>query len=128
MQPDEVDELPPSLLRQIVILEANASPNLRIIRGLWQEERITDYIRASGLLPEAEIDVLWAAWSGHDRPGNDLALLADDVLNRESGYNPLAGAALTFLIQEQQRRLPGAVTMQKGTITVYCVPPQLAAT
>lgn len=125
MQPDEVNKLPPPLLRQIVILEANASPNLRIIRGLWQEERITDYIRTSGLLPEAEIDALWAAWSGHDRPDNDPTLLADDVLNHESGYSPLAEASLAYLIEEQQRRFPSAITTQKGTITIYGIPPNL---
>lgn len=125
MQPEEVEELPPSLLRQIVILEANASINLHTIKGLWQEARITDTIRARGLLPEAEINTLWAAWSGPRRPGNDPALLADDVLNRESGHLSLADVALTFLTQEQQRRLPGVATVQEGTITIYGVPPHL---
>ncbi|MCP4359341.1 MAG: hypothetical protein GY796_15110 [Chloroflexi bacterium] len=74
-------------------------------------------------MPTAEIDALWAAWSSHDRLDNEPTLLADDVLNRASSYSPLAEASLAYLIEEQQRRLPDTITMRKGAISVYGVPP-----
>jgi hypothetical protein len=70
MQPEEVDELPPGLLRRIVLMEARAAPRLQKIEGLWRNGvkgtrggkakpgRMTDYIRAKGLLPADEIDAI----------------------------------------------------------------------
>lgn len=68
MKPDEVRELPRSYLRLIILMEARAAPRLRTVEGLWRkgtrglrgrEARpgaMTDFIRAEGLLPSAEID------------------------------------------------------------------------
>ena len=48
-------------LRLIVLIEARAEPRLRSVEGLWRRStktkpgKITDFIRAERLLPEAEI-------------------------------------------------------------------------
>lgn len=61
IRPDEVRALPPWCLRLIVLIEARAAPRLRTVEGLWRRStktkpgRITDFIRAERLLPEAEI-------------------------------------------------------------------------
>ena len=61
IRPDEVRALPAWCLRLIVLIEARAEPRLRTVEGLWRRStkskpgRITDFIRAEGLLPEAEI-------------------------------------------------------------------------
>lgn len=61
IRPDEVRALPPWCLRLIVLIEARAEPRLRTIEGLWRRStktkpgKITDFIRAERLLPEAEI-------------------------------------------------------------------------
>ncbi|MCG3207178.1 MAG: hypothetical protein FOGNACKC_00778 [Anaerolineae bacterium] len=82
MKPEEVDELPLEQLVGIVVIEANASPNLETVAGLWRKSRITDYIRERGLLPGDVIDRLWAKWSGA-RVITDMQLLSEDVLNQE---------------------------------------------
>ena len=62
IRPDEVRALPAWCLRLIVLIEARAEPRLRTVEGLWRRStrtrpgRITDFIRAERLLPEAEID------------------------------------------------------------------------
>ncbi|KEQ53758.1 hypothetical protein BV95_01974 [Sphingobium chlorophenolicum] len=61
IRPDEVRALPSWCLRLIVLIEARAAPRLRTVEGLWRRStktkpgRITDFIRAELLLPEAEI-------------------------------------------------------------------------
>jgi hypothetical protein len=61
IQPDEVRALPSWCLRLIVLIEARAEPRLRTVEGLWRRStrtkpgKITDFIRAERLLPEAEI-------------------------------------------------------------------------
>jgi len=68
MKKDELHDLPVEQLRGIVALEARARPRLRDIEGLWRNGckgtrdpskakpgRMTEYIRATGLLPDAEI-------------------------------------------------------------------------
>lgn len=62
MRPEEVDALPAWCLRVIVLVEARAAPRLRTVEGLWRKStkkrpgRMTDYIRARGLLDAAEVD------------------------------------------------------------------------
>lgn len=70
IKPAEVRQLPPALLRRIVLLEARAAPRLRTIAGLWRngtkgtrsgEPRpgsIIAFIHQEQLLPAAEITVL----------------------------------------------------------------------
>ena len=70
-KPAEVDEFSPTILRRIVLLEARAHPRLKKVEGLWRKEvkgfrgaekkpgSMTQYIRERGLLPEAEIDLIW---------------------------------------------------------------------
>lgn len=72
-KPWELHTFPAELLRRIVLMEARAEPRLRKIEGLWRNGvkgtqgaearpgRMTDYIRAQGLLPSAEIDAIRAA-------------------------------------------------------------------
>jgi 3'-phosphoadenosine 5'-phosphosulfate sulfotransferase (PAPS reductase)/FAD synthetase len=67
MKKDEVSGLPVNKLRKIVIMEANAQPNLKTVVGLWRGKSMTDYIRAEKLLPEAEIGALWSFWSRPER-------------------------------------------------------------
>jgi len=69
-RPDEVRALPVEQLRQIVLIEARAAPRLRTIDGLWRKPvkgargaqprpgAMTAFIRAEGLLEEAEIDAI----------------------------------------------------------------------
>ncbi len=53
--------MPPWCLRLIVLIEARAAPRLHTVEGLWRRStrtrpgRITDFIRAERLLPQAEI-------------------------------------------------------------------------
>ncbi len=64
IRPDEVRALPAWCLRLIVLIEARAESRLRTVEGLWRRStrtrpgRITDFIRAERLLPEAEIDAI----------------------------------------------------------------------
>jgi len=66
MKPEEVETLPPRQLRLIVLMEARAAPRLRTVEGLWRSStkarpgRMTDFIRARGLLPADEIDAIVA--------------------------------------------------------------------
>ncbi|ABQ71361.1 hypothetical protein Swit_5253 (plasmid) [Rhizorhabdus wittichii RW1] len=61
IEPDEVRALPAWCLRLIVLIEARAAPRLHTVEGLWRRStrtrpgRITDFIRAEKLLPQAEI-------------------------------------------------------------------------
>lgn len=69
---EEIDALPPVLLRRLVLMEARAKPRLRTIDGLWGKPvlgrrgatprpgSMTEYIRTRGLLPAAEIDAIAA--------------------------------------------------------------------
>lgn len=71
-RPEEIDALPPVILRRIVLMEARARPRLRAIDGLWRKPvlgrrgavarpgSMTAYIRDRGLLPAAEIDAIAA--------------------------------------------------------------------
>lgn len=63
MKPDELCALPVAMLRQIVIIEAYAWPNLRTTLGLWRSAAMTEFIVAEGLLHEAEANALWGRWS-----------------------------------------------------------------
>ncbi|QOT74535.1 hypothetical protein H5V43_21940 (plasmid) [Sphingobium fuliginis] len=64
MRPDEVRALPTWCLRLIILVEARAAPRLRTVEGLWRKStrtrpgRMTDFIRAEELLPEAEIEAI----------------------------------------------------------------------
>lgn len=64
MKPDEVRALPAWCLRLIILVEARAAPRLRTVEGLWRRStrtrpgRMTDFIRAEALLPEAVIDAI----------------------------------------------------------------------
>ncbi|MFL0418537.1 hypothetical protein ACH0CP_13190 [Sphingomonas sp. 179-I 2A4 NHS] len=64
IRPDEVRALPSWCLRLIVLIEARAEPRLRTVEGLWRRStktkpgKITDFIRAERLLPEAEITAI----------------------------------------------------------------------
>lgn len=64
-QPDEIRSLPRWCLRLIVLVEARAAPRLHTVEGLWRRStrarpgRMTDFIRAEGLLPSREIDRIW---------------------------------------------------------------------
>lgn len=83
---NEVKGLPVSQLCKIVIIEANASVNLKTVKGLWRQEgKITDYIISEGLLPGEVIDYLWNRWSG-ERIVTDPETLADQVLDDEVDY------------------------------------------
>jgi hypothetical protein len=84
MQEEEVIALPVDKLRKIVIIEANASPNLDTVKGLWRSERMTDFIRDKGLLPAGEIDALWAKWSAKARQITDKATVSEEVLMKEA--------------------------------------------
>lgn len=61
MRSEEVRALPQWCLRLIVLVEARAAPRLRTVEGLWRRStrtrpgKMTDFIHAEGLLPEAEI-------------------------------------------------------------------------
>ena len=83
MKKHEVSELPTDKLRRIVIMEANASPFLRKVKGLWRGRRMTDFIRAESLLPAAEIDALWAKWSAPERLIKCVEIASEDVLAAE---------------------------------------------
>lgn len=77
MKPHEVDALSPSKLKRIVIIEQRAAWRQRTTEGLWRSTvkgcrgatpkpgRMTDYIRAKGLLPAKEIDRLISATPTH---------------------------------------------------------------
>jgi hypothetical protein len=62
MKPWEVDTLSEDHLRRIVLMEARAMPRLTKVQGLWRTATkkrpgsITEYIEATGLLPQEEID------------------------------------------------------------------------
>jgi len=64
-RPQEIRELPRWCLRLIVLVEARAAPRLHTVEGLWRRStkarpgRMTDFIRAEGLLPAREIDRIW---------------------------------------------------------------------
>ena len=66
IRPDEVRALPAWCLRLIVLIEARAAPRLRTVEGLWRRAtktrpgRITDFIRAEGLLGADEIAAIIA--------------------------------------------------------------------
>ncbi|WP_258048326.1 hypothetical protein [Sphingomonas citri] len=66
-RPEEIRELPRWCLRLIVLVEARAAPRLHTVEGLWRRStkarpgRMTDFIRAEGLLPSREIDRIWRA-------------------------------------------------------------------
>lgn len=88
MKPEEIDDLDPVSLWLIVIMEANASPNLTAIKGLWGHDgRMTDYILMRNLLPEPMVQEVWEKWSAEERP-SELAdnpdAVADEVLFSEA--------------------------------------------
>jgi hypothetical protein len=80
MKAHEVEALPVDKLRRIVIMEANASINLNVVVGLWRSKRMTDHIRAKGLLPSEEIDALWLKWSAPARLITIKTVASEDVL------------------------------------------------
>lgn len=71
-RPEEIDALPPVLLRRIVLMEARARPRLRTIDGLWRKPvlgcrgatprpgSMTQYIVERGLLPRHEVESIIA--------------------------------------------------------------------
>lgn len=69
MKADEIDTLDDISLWLIVIIEAHASPNLKVIKGLWGHDgRMTDYILLRGLLPADMIGQVWGKWASAERP------------------------------------------------------------
>lgn len=72
-QPWELHSYPPHLLRRIVLMEARAASRLTKIEGIWRNGvkgtrggvpkpgKMTDYIKAEGLLHAAEIDLIIAS-------------------------------------------------------------------
>ena len=70
MHPEEIEALGIDQLRRIVRLEARARPRFKSIKGLWgagskkRSGSMTEYIRAKGLLPAAEIDTIIAQTPG----------------------------------------------------------------
>lgn len=86
MQPHELDELDIEELWVIVILEANASPRLKVVKGLWGHQgRMTDYIVGKGLLPDELVSQAWNKWSQEEWPPElqDPTAVADEVLFAE---------------------------------------------
>jgi len=96
MKAQEVAELPAEKLRRIVIMEANASPNNRTIKGLWRGKSMTDFIRAKGLLPAAEIDALWAKWSAPERVIKVAEIASEDVVRAEANAEALIAEVLAM--------------------------------
>lgn len=88
MKPDEIDGLDPASLWLIVIIEAHASPNLKVIRGLWGHDgRMTDYILLRGLLPADRVQQVWEKWAAAERPPelrDNADAVADAVLFSEA--------------------------------------------
>lgn len=82
-KPNEIDGLSKTQLCTVVIIEANASVNLRTVKGLWRKERMTDYIKAKKLLPEVVITYLWDRWATPERRITDPNALAEDILKEE---------------------------------------------
>lgn len=58
LKAEELRALPVGRLEQIVLMEAIAAPNLIVIKGLWRNKRMTDFIRAEKLLSEERLQVL----------------------------------------------------------------------
>lgn len=83
MKAHEVAALPVDKLRKIVIIEANATPSLQKVKGLWRGKRMTDFIRERGLLPAAEIDAIWAKWSAPNRLITVKTVVSEQVLEEE---------------------------------------------
>jgi hypothetical protein len=84
MKAAEVEALPVDKLRRIVIMEANASINLDTVVGLWRSKRMTDHIRAKGLLPSEDIDALWTKWSSPSRLITIKEVASEDVILEEA--------------------------------------------
>ena len=69
-KPAELFDFDPAQLRLIVLMEAKAAPRLTTVEGLWRKAvkgarggtprpgSMTEFIRAEGLLPEAEINAI----------------------------------------------------------------------
>lgn len=97
MKSEEIDDLDPVSLWLIVIMEANASPNLTAIKGLWGHDgRMTDYILMRNLLPAQLVQEVWEKWSAEERPlelASNPDAVADEVLfgeaRRLAGVRPL---------------------------------------
>lgn len=85
IKPGEVDTLSLDELIQIVIIEANASINLRTVSGLWRSKKITDYIRKQRLLPVAVIEITWQRWATKERPIS-LDISAEDAVREWLEY------------------------------------------
>jgi len=77
MKAHEVEALPVEKLLEIVIMEANASPNLRTVKGLWRGKSMTDFVRSEKLVPEWLVDHIWEKW------GADERFIQDDVSSEE---------------------------------------------
>lgn len=88
MKPEEIDDLDPVSLWLIVIMEANASPNLKTIKGLWGHDgRMTDYVLMRNLLPAEIVREIWDKWAADERPyelAENPEAIADEVLFNEA--------------------------------------------
>lgn len=88
MKPEELDLLYPDELWAVVIVEAHAQVNLKVIDGLWGHHgRMTDYIVTRGLLPADLVAEVWAKWSAEERPSelrDNPDAVADRVLIEEA--------------------------------------------
>jgi len=88
MKSYELDSLYPDELWVIVIIEANAQPNLRSIKGLFGHNgRMTDYIVSRGLLPPELVGEVWGKWSAVLRPPelrDNPDAVADQILFAEA--------------------------------------------
>lgn len=86
MKPEELLALRDEtlLLWQIVILEANAQPNLKTVKGFWRSKRMTDFIREKGMLSAEGIAEAWEKWSAPERIITDPSVEAEDYLVDEA--------------------------------------------
>jgi hypothetical protein len=84
MKPWEILELDTPALVEIVILEANAQPNLTSIKGLWRKKRMTDFLLEEQLLPLALVEDIWERFSGEERVLTPDRVTSADVFLQET--------------------------------------------
>lgn len=118
MKPWEVQELPMTMLRQIVIIEANAWPYLRTAQGLWRDSSMTEYIVQEKLLSVSEANALWerwsdaAAWESYPPDVN-----ADDILALEAADEFVAGTVDAWsgeMVWKRDEMRPRQLTLLLG--------------
>jgi len=107
-------------LRMIVLIEARARPRLRTVEGLWRTTtkgargkparpgRMTDYIRAEGLLPAAEIDDIEA------NAPLDLIRFRDVAGDIPEALRPTMAQWLAVFASDEEVRGPGERPLYGG--------------